>query len=198
MLKPRGNAIQTPLPPVLPGTVCASTRAVFDYWCSIRGGQIAPARADLRPSALLPFLPNLMILEYKEPGKLVYRLVGTACVDKLGTDLTGTNLFDFIAPHQRAAAVASLEEVRTQPCGYLVYEKLRSKYLTPVLVEIIYLPLRDRDGEITQLFAAVDVVERGEKGTADAADVVTTVKAQFIDIGAGVPQPESRDARRAV
>ncbi len=184
--------------PVLPEDVTQVAQKVLAYWCSMRTDNIVPRRADLRPSALLPFLPNLMILEYKEPGKVVYRLVGTACVDKLGMDLTGTNLFDFIAPHQRAAAVASLEEVRTHPCGCLVYEKLRSKYLTPVLVEIIYLPLRDRDGEITQLFAAVDVVERGEKGTADAADEVTAVKVQFIDIGAGVPQPGRRDARRAV
>lgn len=184
---------------VLPSGVAANTQLLFDYWCSIRGQEIVPCRSDLRPVAILPLLPGIMILEYRSDGALVYRLAGTACAETLGIDLTGTNLLDLIAPHQRDKAVHRLNIVRDHPCGLLVYEKLVTKYKTPFVAEVIYLPLRDRTGHITQLLGCVSVIEWGEKrAITNAPRPMTAVAAQFLDIGAGLPQTIPGEIRRAV
>lgn len=183
----------------LPSGVASNTQSLFEYWCSIRGREIVPNRSDIKPAAILPLLPNLMILEYRADGTLIYRLAGTACADKLGIDLTGSNLFDHIAPHQRTKARLRINMVRDRPCGLLVYEKLRSRHDTPFIAEIIYLPLRDRDGAITQLIGSVVMVERGEKGAMmDAPAHMVAVAAQFLDIGADLPQPVPGEVRRAI
>lgn len=158
-----------------------------------------PCRSDLRPVAILPLLPNLMILEYRADGALVYRLAGTGCIETLGIDLTGANLFDLIVPHQRIKAGHRLNIVRDRPCGLLVQEKLRSKYNTPFVVEIIYLPLRDRTGQITQLLGSANVIDQGAKGSlTDAPAHMTAIAAQFLDIGAGLPQAFPGEVHRAV
>lgn len=184
---------------VLPSGVASNTQSLFEYWCSIRGREIVPNRSDVKPVAILPLLPNLMILEYRADGALVYRLAGTACAEKLGIDLTGSNLFDHIAPHQRTNAKLRVNMVRDHPCGLLVYEKLQSKHNTPFVAEIIYLPLRDRDGVITQLIGSVVIVERGEKeAMTNAPSPMMAVAAQFLDIGAGMPQAMSGEVHRAI
>lgn len=184
---------------VLPSGVASSTQSLFEYWCSIRGREIVPNRSDIKPVAILPLLPNLMILEYRADDALVYRLAGTACAEKLGKELTGSNLFDHIAPHQRTNARFCVNMVRGHPCGLLVYEKLQSRHNTPFVAEIIYLPLRDSNGVITQLIGSVAVVKRGEKeAMTHAAQPMIAVAAQFLDIGAGMPQAMSGEVRRAV
>ena len=183
----------------LPGDVASNTQSLFDYWYSIRGQEIVPSRLDLRPVAILPLLPNLMILEYREDGALVYRLAGTAYAEKLGIDLTGSNLFDQITPHQRVNAKIRFNMVRDYPCGLLVHERLRSRHNTSFVAEIIYLPLRDRDGVITQLIGLGTVIGRDEKrAMADASPHMIAVAVQFLDIGAGLPQTMPDEVRRAV
>ncbi len=138
-----------------------------------------------------------MILEYI--GTLIYRLAGTACAEKLGIDFTGLNLFDHIAPRQRRKAEDRINTIRTYPCGLIVHEKLRSKHQTLFVAEVIYLPLCNRDGEITQLLGSVITIERGERGAmADNTEAMTAIAAQFLDIGAGVPQSLSNEASCAV
>jgi len=184
---------------VLPNGVASNTQSLFEYWCSVRGGEIVPNRSDIKPVAILPLLPNLMILEYRADDALVYRLAGTACAEKLGIDLTGSNLYDHIAPHQRTMAKLRVNIARDHPCGLLVYEKLHSRRHIPFLAEIIYLPLRDRDGVITQLIGSVAIVERGEKGAiTNAPPPMMAVAAQFLDIGAGMPQAMSGEVRWAI
>jgi len=130
---------------------------------------------------------------------LIYRLAGTACAEKLGIDLTGANLFDHIVPHQRTKARLRINMVRDHPCGLLVYEKLQSRHNTPFIAEIIYLPLRGRDGAITQLIGSVVIVERsGKEAMTNAPPPMIAVAAQFLDIGAGVPQAMSGEVRWAV
>ncbi len=183
---------------ILPNGVTSQTQSLFNYWCTLGGQDLVPSRSDFRPAAVLPLLPNLMILEFRTDGSLVYRLVGTACVEKLGIDMTGSNLFDYVAPHQRHKAEMLTNKLRALPCGLIVHEKMRSKHKTPFVVELIYLPLRDRDGAVSQLIASATVLERGEKGTANGDERMIAISATYIDIGAGVPQQSSDNARQAV
>ena len=184
---------------MLPEGVAPTAQRLFKYWCSLREQDIVPNRSDLRPAAMLPLLPNLMILEYRTPGTLIYRLAGTASAEKLGIDFTGSNLLDHVAPRQRREAEFRLNVLRTQPCGLIAHEVLRSKHQTPFVAEVIFLPLRDRHGEITQLIGSASTIEQGDKGVmAGTEEAMITITTDFLDIGAGVPQFESSRVRRAI
>lgn len=71
------------------------TQAVYRYWDAKRGNRRMPARADLDPTELVPYLPTIILVDVR-PGRsitggpvYVYRLVGTAEVAVRGKDPTG-------------------------------------------------------------------------------------------------------------
>ncbi|MFZ5834408.1 MAG: PAS domain-containing protein [Pseudomonadota bacterium] len=174
---------------IFPDIADKSARALYRYWCSVRGNNLVPSRSDIRPADILDQLPNLMILGYDGTGTLIYRLVGTSCLDKLGFDLTGTNLFDILPAHERPKAEYYFTAMRLQPCGMLAHQNMRSKYGAPFLAQLLYLPLCDRTGAITQLIASASVLERGkQESITGATDKMANIAVQFIDLGAGLPQ----------
>jgi len=164
------------------------SKELLDYWLKIRGDDLVPLRSDLYPSDIQALLPRLMLLEYCAPDKLIYRLVGTGIVNRMGVELTGTNLFDTVIPKQLAMASYCYNAVRTHPCGLVLHMQMQSKYKAFFVAELIFLPLRDRQGEITQLVSSVSVLQRDARGTAsDEQRAMKAFEAAFIDIGAGVP-----------
>jgi hypothetical protein len=68
-----------------------SIREIHVYWDGKRRGRRMPSRADIDPAEMIPFLPNLMLVDVAsvEPLSLVYRLVGTREVTARGNDPTG-------------------------------------------------------------------------------------------------------------
>ena len=73
-----------------------SIREIHAYWDSKRRGRRMPSRADIDPAEMIPFLPNLMLVDVAsvEPLSLVYRLVGTREVTARGSDPTGRTVAD--------------------------------------------------------------------------------------------------------
>jgi hypothetical protein len=76
-------------------------RAVYDYWKSKAGDRRMPARADIDPIDLAPYLASVMLVDVRPgsahtPGapqhQFVYRLVGTLEVEMRGRDPTGQNV----------------------------------------------------------------------------------------------------------
>lgn len=172
---------------------------LFKYWSSIRGDDLVPNRSDFRPADVLALLPSLMILEYRDPGELIFRLSGTGANERMGLNFTGMNLFDLVAGHKRTSAMRRFDALRRQPCGIVLHEKLYSRHRTPFIAELVYLPLRDREGEISQLIALASIVAREAYGAGqEASKLVESVRATYIDIGAGVPQQVRHEDRKAV
>jgi hypothetical protein len=71
-------------------------RAVYAYWKSKAGNRRMPARADIDPIDLVPYLPSIMLVDVHAPSqgepalaRYVYRLVGTREVEMRGSDPTG-------------------------------------------------------------------------------------------------------------
>ncbi|MEQ1890080.1 MAG: PAS domain-containing protein [Alphaproteobacteria bacterium] len=181
---------------VIPEGIEPVARSLFEYWSRVRGGKIVPGRSDIRPADILPLLPYLIILEYHPDGTLIHRLVGTACVERLGADYTGVNLFDQVAAHNLRHAAQNFNVLRCNPCGMIVHKKIQPEKRTPFVAQILYLPLRDRSGEISQLIGSVSALGMRD-GAAGSADINHPAPAQFLDIGAGLPQPGISEARRA-
>ena len=176
-----------------------SGRSLCDYWQKIKGADLVPSRSALRPADLVHLLPNLLIFEYRDSGKLVCRLAGTRLAEKWGIELTGTNLLDYYDKNNRAHAELVFNELRRQPCGLCVRQKLLSRHNSPFVVELIFLPLRGHEGEISQLIAIAIVLEHQEKRAGGSeARLSKPFTFDFFDIGAGVPAGHSEDARQAV
>ena len=71
----------------------AKVRALWDYWSALRQDQAMPRRASIDPTAIGALLPNIIISEIsRDPFRVRYRLVGTACVQYAHLDFTGMYL----------------------------------------------------------------------------------------------------------
>ncbi len=173
---------------LFPEGIDPSGRSLCDYWQKIKGAELVPNRSALRPSELVQLLPNLLIFEYRESGKLICRLAGTSLVEKWGIELTGTDLLDFYDKNLRAPAGKVFDMLRRQPCGLCVRQKLLSKHNSPFIAELIFLPLRGHDHQISQLIAIAIVLEHEEsRGSTPKALLSRPVTFDFFDIGAGLP-----------
>jgi hypothetical protein len=75
-------------------------QAVYAYWKAKGGNRRMPARADIDPADIVPYLPSIMLVDVGMPtpdsvaaeparGHYVYRLVGTREVEMRGSDPTG-------------------------------------------------------------------------------------------------------------
>jgi hypothetical protein len=74
----------------------ASVRAMHAYWESKLRGRRMPSRADLDPAEIVPFLPNILLVDVvsHDPLSLVYRVVGTREVEARGMDPTNRSVAD--------------------------------------------------------------------------------------------------------
>ncbi len=68
----------------------ARVRALYDYWCAVRGDRRMPSRAEIDPAEIKELLPHLLLTDLSYPPlRVFFRLVGTAIVEAAHCDLTG-------------------------------------------------------------------------------------------------------------
>ncbi len=74
------------------------------YWEEIRGDRAMPARADLQPQEMVPFLRCVILLDVlREPLDFRYRLIGTKVTQEMiHNDHTGRKMTEI--PHQSPAS----------------------------------------------------------------------------------------------
>lgn len=71
--------------------------ALWRLWETLRGARPMPARRDVTPEVLRPWLGNLALINVStDPVRLQYRLVGTHIVENLKFDPTGRGFEDFV------------------------------------------------------------------------------------------------------
>lgn len=172
-------------------TLEPANQALVDYWHAIRCDAVVPDRAAFRPADIPQLLPHLMLLEYQGQGALIYRLIGSAVVEKLGTDFTGLCHLDIVPQTRRLQTAVRYREVLATPCGMCVHRAIRTKYGAAVILECVYLPLRDRRGKITQLIGSANVLREYDRQTERACSLDQLHKISFIDLGAGTPVSQS-------
>jgi hypothetical protein len=64
---------------------------ILNYWNGLRGSRPAPQRAELDPSALRHFLPDLFIVTSSPVGGLTFALAGTRICELFDRELRGTD-----------------------------------------------------------------------------------------------------------
>lgn len=90
-----------------------SIREIHAYWDGKRRGRRMPSRADIDPAEMVPFLPNLTLVDVAstEPLSLVYRLVGTREVAARGNDPTGRTVAEAFYGRSLEGAMANYRAV---------------------------------------------------------------------------------------
>jgi len=144
------------------------TRAALSYWDKVRGDRPCPARADIDPAEMLPFLPNILLIDVLHAEQdYRYRLIGTRIDAHMLRPYTGVRLSDI--PHQRApsniwsqcdAVVATVRPyARAVP------------YIGPhrdfVTAEDVMMPLAPEGQPVDIILVAVDFFRPGDNRPAD-------------------------------
>jgi hypothetical protein len=133
------------------------TRAVFEYWDSLRGTRPAPERADIDPGAIRSCLANIFILAVDPPSGHPFRIAGTALCDMFGAELTGRP-FAELWPDVECAAISDLVQSVYQNASGVVTEVTgRNADAQPVDLEMILLPLGGGDSGSGRVLGAVAV-----------------------------------------
>jgi hypothetical protein len=123
---------------------------LYDYWLTKRGSRAMPARGDLNPADIPALLPHMMIVE-KTGDQFRYRPVGTAVVQAVGHDATGSAVgSSLVEPAQAMEARAIFERVCTGAHPVFASGEFIFKSGASFAMSILTLPLSG-DGTIVNM-----------------------------------------------
>ena len=164
----------------------AGAKQFYDYWDSLPKVNFVPDRKDFDPVAIHRLMPYVSILEVVAPGRLVFRLLGTDLVRRMGFDATGQNYLDSFSPDARDDYLKILNTQINHPCGRRSVLKGREPSGILVRVEVLVLPMSyHATGHplLVSCFANDESIgfDPSEPVIRGVEDVI------WIDIGAGVP-----------
>jgi hypothetical protein len=84
--------------------------ALYIYWAAKCAGRRMPSRADIDPSEIRTFLPDLFLAEIHLPLRFRLRLVGTRICERWGADPTGCWLDELPLDGARAEILEPFEQ----------------------------------------------------------------------------------------
>jgi hypothetical protein len=138
----------------------SKTQAFYEYWGSKRLGRVMPARRDIDPIEMVPWLAGIQLIDvFENPRKFIYRLVGQVEIDMRGFNHAGHDVAEAYfgvskedVLHNYNLAVDGRTMVfdwgsYAAPGGYFVSQ------------ETIFLPLSD-DGALVNKVVTFTVVLR--------------------------------------
>jgi hypothetical protein len=127
------------------------------YWKELGGGR-PPLASALDPSALRPWLGNLLVMDVKRETEFVYSYYGQSFADAFGVDKVGQTLASLPEP-QGDILRAEYERVRIEkrPAARIYtadFDGLTSTW------ERLVLPLSDNGNEVTKLLVGAYRLEQ--------------------------------------
>jgi hypothetical protein len=134
---------------------------IYDYWKAKRGERPMPARRDLDPIELKPYLGSIILYDVlREPLDFRYRLVGTHIALAMGRDLTGCRLSDVSATEDQAYAMTALSDIVRRRVYRFRNDPLRGERGSFLGRDRIHLPLSEDGVEVTMLLLYFGEIER--------------------------------------
>lgn len=169
------------------------SRAFEDYWRSLRGEALMPARADFHPATAVRFLRDIVLLEATCDGtrNLRIRVAGEGYTELVGRNVSGLNHLDFVPEWLHADAIESARLMMQTPCGLWQISPAHLSRGYTRLLEITALPLAPADGVTPFILCHVRKIEGLLPATLPIQqDVIidTAVQFEFLDVGAGAPK----------
>lgn len=126
--------------------------AFYAYWSRKRRDRGMPARADIDPLEMVPFLPGIMLIDVvADVRRFVYRLVGTREVAIRGRDPTGKSVAEGFYGTSAETSMASYQDVVDRCAPRLE----RREFTTPDgrygREQVILLPLSDDGARVNMI-----------------------------------------------
>jgi hypothetical protein len=126
--------------------------AFYAYWNGKRRDHVMPARADIDPLEMVPFLPGIVLIDVvPDARRFIYRLVGTREVAMRGRDPTGKSVAEGFYGASAEASMASYQDVVDRRAPRLE----RREFTTPDgrygREQVILLPLSDDGTRVTMI-----------------------------------------------
>lgn len=137
---------------------------VIAHWQGLRRGRDVPARTDLDPAALQPWLGRAAIIERTAGGRVRFRLAGRTISDLMGVEARGMPFRAIFAIGARDRLHEIAEQVFTGPnlLSMTLVATAVSPQIRPVLVPMALMPLRDEAGAISRALLCLDHDPRTE------------------------------------
>ena len=125
-------------------------------WREMCGNELRPSHAGLDPLKMEDTLPFAFVLKRTGPGASRLRVAGQKIHDLFFEDLAGRNFASLFGPASAETAAELMEAAFTLPAitSFSVVAK-RSLGRRPVRGQIILLPMRDQQGEVSRILGAV-------------------------------------------
>ncbi|MBV1934170.1 MAG: PAS domain-containing protein [Parvibaculaceae bacterium] len=172
------------------GVLTPTLQTFLESWKSVRDGEAVPKRAAIRPD-IFPrqSLGYITYQEYEAPGVLVWKIAGTALVDALGMELTGSNALDLLPVDERDFDMMVIEAALAHPCGLIYAIASLSTYGEPAMHRLLQLPVRGADGAISRFVGMVEPYTLPENSPAIDLGEQSMRRGEgaLVDIGFGIP-----------
>jgi len=127
------------------------TRALYDYWTSIRDSRLAPFRSEIEPREIAPLLDSTFILEAQSRDSVRFRLAGTKLCESFGMELRGMSALALWHGECRSRVREVMHQVVSEPCIGHVSCTVENRGGFHYQAEFLYLPLRSDMGEMTRI-----------------------------------------------
>lgn len=164
------------------------SRKFQDLWSLMReGNDLVPLRSSLRPAAFKDFLARIAIVEIDAENKAMpIRLAGTAICEFVGFELTGKDFLDY---HSNAEPGWSWRlKYHDHPCGRYEELLMTSNRHLKVDCALTHLPMTNAQNTrfLLTLFEPT-ITKQTVLNDTPAMLSGSARAAEFIDIGAGIP-----------
>ena len=81
----------------------------LDQWSFMRKGFELPKRKDFNPAKFKTFLNDLSIVEFQSRDIAIPRIMAPSAIKRVGADLTGLNVIEFIDPANKESLLEAVE-----------------------------------------------------------------------------------------
>jgi hypothetical protein len=146
------------------GLTNVTLAGVHAYWLAKRGARSMPARADLDPAEMKPWLPWIVLMDVRpDLQDFRYRLIGSSVVNYFMADNTGGSAAECFGRRDPEVAKSALRLFRKVARDHLVVRTmgqadwLGREYLD---FEALHLPLSDDDKLVNMLLVVFTFDER--------------------------------------
>jgi hypothetical protein len=136
-------------------------RLGLDYWNAKRGDRAMPARADLDPTEMISFLPNVILIDVlRDPLDFRYRLIGTMVEEHMSMPYTGRRYSEFEGQREGSRIWTCSQRVATekQPVRTDVpYIGPKSDFTT---IQDVMMPLSSDCESVDVIFIVVEYIRK--------------------------------------
>jgi hypothetical protein len=136
-----------------------STKALYEYWNSLRGSRSAPDRRDIDPTKIRTALGNTFILELNDSSEFDFRLAGSHICTAYSRELKGRSFTRLWHPRDRDAMETLIRAVTEDHAVALVTFSGMTAIHTRVSIETILLPVRHNGTTQNRLLGAMTALE---------------------------------------